>query len=506
MSTQAEKRKYLAKWKAYRDNAMRNTPVDLHETESAKRKRMARLEKDPEAWFRYYFPHFYQNEPAPFHIAATKRVINNPEWYEVRSWSRELAKTTRTMMEVFYLTLTGRKKNVLLVSNSYDNAVELLLPYKANLEKNQRIIHDYGEQFNIGQWEAGKFVTKNGVSFRAIGAGQSPRGTKNEADRPDIIIIDDIDTDKEVRNKDLIRKKVEWLTGALYGTRSINKPLLWIALGNIIAKYCSITEMGKLADKWDIVNIRDKNGRSTWPQKNTEEHIDRVLSKIPWRIAQREYFNNPVSEGTVFKQIHYARAPKPSLCDAVLIYADPGYSNRASKQSSYKAIVALCKKAQIYYVLRVWLEQTGNSRFVDVLFDMYKWLIGQDAQIVPVYIENNALQRPFYEQVILPTIKEKNRLYGLVLPVKEDTRKKPAKYDRIEGTLEPLNRMGYLFFDSRIRGDQYMQIMEEQMLAVSPDADMIDGPDALEGGVWILQHKYKGPRTYAVGYRPNRKF
>ena len=44
--------------------------------------------------------------------------------------------------------------------------------------------------------------------------------------------------------------------------------------GNIIAKDCCVVRAGEMADSWDIVNIRDKNGFSTWPEKNSEEDIE----------------------------------------------------------------------------------------------------------------------------------------------------------------------------------------------------------------------------------------
>ena len=506
MATKAEKRKYYELWQRYRENSLRNTPIDLFESQRAKKQRIARLESHPEEWFKYYFPEFYTADPAPFHIAATKRVLKHPEWFEVRSWSRELAKTARTMMEVLYLTLTGRKHNVLMVSNNKDNAERLLLPYKSILEVNNRIINDYGKQENIGHWEADEFITRTGVAFRAIGAGQSPRGTRNNAMRPDVIIIDDIDTDEEVRNPDRIKEKVKWVMGALYGTRSISNPLLLIANGNIIARYCTITELGKVADKWDIVNIRDKNGKSTWPAKNTEEMINRVLSKIPWSTAQREYFNNPVVEGEVFRELHFGKVPPPSACSKIIAYADPSTTNKTSKQASYKSVVIVGEKNGIYYVYKVWLEQTGIDHFVDWLFEAYRWMRAHKVDTPRIFIENNSLQNPFYEQVILPKIKEKNRQYGIVLPISEDDRKKRHKYDRVEATLEPLNRLGHLIFDRRQQTDPHMQRLHDQMLSVSPSSKIMDGPDALEGGVWILQNKWKSQLTYLVGNRPNRKY
>ena len=92
------------------------------------------------------FPNYVKYEFADFQKKAIRRIIAHDEWFEVLSWSRELAKSTVTMFIVMNLTLTGRKKNVILTSNSKDNAVRLLDPYRANLEANGRIMAYYGKQ------------------------------------------------------------------------------------------------------------------------------------------------------------------------------------------------------------------------------------------------------------------------------------------------------------------------------------------------------------------------
>lgn len=505
--TKAEQRKYLALWKQYRDNAAKATPVNLSETPAEKLKRIAVLEKDHEAWFQYYFPHYYTSEPADFHKRATNRIMKNPEYFEVRSWSRELAKSARTMMEVLKLTLTGQKKTILLVSDSEDNAKRLLLPYKALLETNNRIINDYGVQQSIGKWEAGEFTTTKGVSFRALGAGQNPRGTRNDAKRPDVILVDDIDTDELCRNPDRVKERVKWIFEALYATRSISSPLLWIACGNIIAKYCCITEMGKKADKHEIINIRDENGKSTWPQKNTEEHIDRTLSVQPWSAQQKEYFNNPISEGDIFKSITYGKCPRLASCDQVIVYADPATSNRAGKQASYKAVVVVGSKGRKRYLYKVWLDQVGNSTFVDWLYEAYLYLREKKVDTKRVHIENNSLQDPFYQQVLLPLIYQQANTYGFTLPITEDKRKKGDKFDRIEGTLEPLNRLGNLIFNQAEKEEPNMKRMHDQMIGVSVKAKIMDGPDALEGACWLIQNRtVQRQMSYAFGAIDNRKF
>lgn len=237
--------------------------------------RKKRLEADDEAWFRYYFAQYYTCNPADFHKRATRRMMAHERWYEVRAWSRELAKSARAMMEIIKLALTRRVRNVLLISNSQDNAQRLLLPFMANLEENQRIIQDYGTQKKPGAWETGEFTCQSGCSFRAIGAGQSPRGTRNKNFRPDCILIDDIDTDEECRNPERIKAKWKWLEEALIPTMSVSGHYRVLFNGNIIAADCCITRAIEKAEELkakgighvDIINIRGEKRRILMARK-----------------------------------------------------------------------------------------------------------------------------------------------------------------------------------------------------------------------------------------------
>ncbi|KGO88388.1 hypothetical protein Q765_00270 [Flavobacterium rivuli WB 3.3-2 = DSM 21788] len=497
----------LHNWTAFVDNTRRATPVDLNETPTDKAKRIKRLEANDEEWFKYYFPNFYTSEPAPFHKKATQRVMANPEWFEVRSWSRELAKSARTMMEVIKLTATGKKRNWLLVSNTYENACRLLLPYKIIFENNTRLINDYGDQVGSVKWEAGEFITKPGAAFRALGAGQSPRGSRNDNYRPDGILIDDIDTDEECRNPDRVTFKVDWIEQALIPTRSISVPLLIIVCGNIIAKYCCVTELAKKADVHDIVNIRDKNGKSTWPTKNTEEMIDRALKPIKLSSQQKEYYNNPIIIGKLFKSVAWGKCPKLTSCEQWLTYSDPATSDKKTKDSSTKGTGIIGYKAGKYYLYKIWLGSMTQSEFVKTIYDAKAYAIKNGADTCQTWLENNSLQDPFYQQVLKKLIAAIGVVRKLRLAISLDARKKGDKYDRLEATLEPLWRQGDLIFNEDEKDNPHMQLMEEQFLGVSPNSKFMDGPDLLEGGTWIIQNRVaKSENTYSYGKRQNYKY
>lgn len=480
----------IQQWNEYVENIRKLTAVFEGESEEQQRKRIAILEKDITLWCKYHFPNFCYADFAPFQTAYMQRLIKNEEWYEVIMWSRELAKSTITMMIILYLVLTGKKKYMLLISNSYDNAERLLMPYKGNLEANQRIINDYGVQELPGSWGAGEFTTRKGAAFRALGAGQSPRGTRNEESRPDVIVFDDIDTDEECRNPDIIQNKWKWIEDAAISTRSISKKTSIIFCGNKIAADCCVVRASEFADHTDIVNIKDANGNSSWPQKNTEEDITRILSQKSYASIQKEYYNNPLEEGQTFKEIHWGKVEPLDTIPFVISYSDPSTSNndkpsvKSGKQNSCKvnALVGYSPVTDKYYLYTCFNEHSTNAVFIDRMYHLRSYVNNKTA--LYTFIENNGLQNPFFEQVLMPLVYQKAKEHdGGELSVTPDTERKGEKFFRIEADLEPLFRLDRFVFNEEEKGNPHMQRMAAQFISASINSKTLDGPDAVQGAV-----------------------
>ena len=166
----AKDRQSLAVWEEFHKSLLRGVEVDNSLTRQDIERQRAQLERDPIEWIKFFFPAYAKYEFAPFHIRAIRRIIANDEWYEVLSWSRELAKSTVAMFILMFLTLTRRKRFVALASATIDSAKRLLLPFKINFESNPRIRQFYGEQVTIGQWTDSEFSCRCGAKFIALGS------------------------------------------------------------------------------------------------------------------------------------------------------------------------------------------------------------------------------------------------------------------------------------------------------------------------------------------------
>ena len=449
-----EEKNALKRWEEHHKALAADVPVEDFTSQTDIDRKRKKLEADPVLWIKYFFPKYARYEFAPFHINAIKRVIEHDEWYEVLSWSRELAKSTVAMFICMYLALTKRKRFFVLASATIDSAKRLLAPYKINFESNPRIRQFYGSQITLGQWTDSEFTAKCGAKFIALGAGSAPRGARNEEIRPDVIYLDDYDTDEDCRNPETLKKKWDWFEASLYPTRSISQPTLILWCGNIIAKDCCIKRAGAKAKHWDIVNIRDKNGNSTWPAKNTEQQIDIVLSNISTKSAQAEYFNNPVSEGSIFKYLPFGKVPSLRKFKFLILYGDPAYSDSRKKASSTKALWLVGKYKGVYYIIKGFLARELNATFISWYFDIIEYVAGRSN--VYCYMENNKLQDPFFTQVFKPLLRQECNKRNKQLFIKGDERKKTDKATRIEANLEPIDRNAAWIFNEQERDNPHM--------------------------------------------------
>lgn len=254
-----------------------------------------------------------------------------------------------------------------------------------------------------------------------------------------------------------------------------------------------------MADHVDIINIRDKKGKSSW-NKNSEEDIDRLLGKLSSATIQKEYYNNPVVEGSVFKELTWGKVPPLGKFRFLCAYGDPAPSNKEGKSGCPKGLWLVGQAEGNFYVITGYLDNVTNAQYVDWYYYLDEYV--KNKTQVYNYIENNSLQDPFFTQVYIPLFTAASEKLSKVIPIIPDARKKPEKFARIEGNLEPLNRMSKLIFNEAEKGNPHMQRLEDQFKAF--DAQMstfVDGVDAIEGGVWIINNKNATPTDFGLGKR-----
>ena len=492
MAIQKNLKDALSRWHLHNEDVRQQTTVDYGESKAAQLARIKRARKDYAFFVEYYFPHFAKCRSGKFQINAANKILATKNLKAVFKWARAHAKSTH--MDVFIpLWLKCQEKRELnvmvIVGKSQENARTLLSDLQSELQHNQRYINDFGEQYNAGHWAEGSFVTADGCAFFALGRGQSPRGLRYRDQRPDYIVIDDLDDDELCLNSSRVAKLTDWVKEALFGTLDGGRGR-FIMVGNLIGKDSVLARISQTEGvQVSQVNIYDKDGNVTWSEKWTKEEVQAMEQFMGYRSFQKEYMNNPLVEGAVFKELTYGEVPPLHKFRFVVAYADPSPSNNVSdRKNSTKALTLVGYLNGFFYAIKAFLDRVTNDEFVDWFYAVEDYVAGRTQ--VYYYIENNTLQAPFFDQVFIPLFFKKGIESGRHIGVIPDTRKKPDKFSRIEGNLEPLVRVGQLIFNIKEKDNPHMKRLAEQFQTFNPDMKApADGPDSVEGGVWINNQK-----------------
>ena len=458
--------------------------------------RIAKAQTDYEFFVRTYFPHIARCKCGKFQIDAAKFIRKNQNTRAVFEWARGHAKSTH--MGVFVpLWLKIQKERqfhtLVLVSKSEDSADRLLADLQAELQFNELFINDFGKQMKEGNWAEGEFTTQDDYYFTSIGRGQSPRGLKNHSHRPDYIIIDDIDDDEMVRNEQRVSKATEWVLSALFGTMEAGRGR-FIMVGNRIAKKSILSNIIERPGVHHTkVNILDKDGHPSWKENYTASEVAEMRSMMGERNFQKEYMNNPLTEGAIFQQkhIHYGKMIQLKEYRQLICYTDPSFKNSAT--ADYKATMLVGKTPDgHFHLLKAFADQTSVSQMVEWHYQIMDYVDGK----VPVmyYMESN-----FMQDLMLDEFKKVGNTIGLHVPIRGDSRKKPDKFARIEA-MQPLFERGLVVFNEKEKNSPGMQVLEEQLLMFERGrSSHDDAPDSLESAIWMLSQRTRSSEAkYSV--------
>ncbi|MDR0700942.1 MAG: phage terminase large subunit [Azoarcus sp.] len=186
-------------------------PVDA----DAARARRERARTDYRFFCQTYFPHYV---PTPHFSAFHEFIFQRlPEVIDGQAGGREVhqaprgeAKSTyETQLGTLWCIVTGRKHMIGIIMNTEEQAAEMLESIKAELDTNPRLASDFPDACGQGRlWQATTVVTANNIKIRIGGTGKKIRGMKHGPYRPDLIFLDDLENDENVRDKKQ-RDKVE---------------------------------------------------------------------------------------------------------------------------------------------------------------------------------------------------------------------------------------------------------------------------------------------------------
>lgn len=513
------KREY-AQWLEEKQALITASPIALENTK-AKERNIAKAKEDFTFFCKRYFGHLMDSDFAWFHKRAAKHIADHKDTLAVLEWPREHAKSIfADVMMPMFLKARNELTGMMIASANEKKAATLLGDIQAELMFNRQYIADFGEQYSIGNWQDGSFVTSDGIGFWAFGRGQSPRGTRKSEKRPNYCVVDDIDDAAIVKNEARVKDAVDWVLGDLYGAMPNTGSRLIIA-GNrihkasILAHIVGDVEPGDPVkpDIWHLKVFALENpkthkkdisekGKPAWKERYSRAQIMTKMRRQSFRLGLREFFHEHIVLGRTFREEHLPWAKLPALsrlpAHAKLVtYCDPSW--KGTKKNDFKAVVLMAKNGKYFDIYKAFVRQCTRPEMIRGHYDL--------ANLVPAsktcrhYMEAN-----FMQDTILDEYYEEGERREHMLKIRGDKRKKPDKTDRIED-LDAFTERALIRFNQDEKQNPDMLELRNQFLGF-PDMEHDDGPDAVEGAVFKLNRKggrgSKSPATLKGRYVKNQ--
>jgi hypothetical protein len=471
------------------------TQVNISENIVDKHARMLDLQKDYIRWFEYYFPNYAKKKSAWFHKKLAEQVIKNRKIKALAEWYRSAAKSVHIDLGLpLYLYLAKNDlRFMLLVGETDDKAKKLISGVQSQLQFNKRLINDYGEKFQFGDWSNGNFVTTDGVRFMALGWLANPRGAREEGDRPDYIVVDDVDNKRHVNNDRLMGEGIDFITEDIwgcfdsednaterfiYGNNNFHKNSITNRLKTFyLQKMKEAKERGKKTEFYHlrVDAVKDLNTfEPNWAEKTSADYWRNKFQNTAYRSFMREFMNTHISEGKVFKSewIQFTKILPHHKYDAICFYGDLSWMDDAC----HKSIVAVGKTGRQFHVLHVFFRQSTRTAVARWLYDIYEDKRLKNADNVRYIIEGLFAMSEFVND-----FDSEGDERGYYVPVVSSKRAKADKFMRIEGLSDFFERRN-VFFNEKEKDSADQVLLRDTFLAFEKGAKIpLDGLDAMQG-------------------------
>ena len=270
----------LAELKAYSDSLRQKVEAKFEGWDDSLSAISERRKKvlDPVSGYDFfvsnYFPHYVRSSSRSqlhnYLFEHLPQVLQQPSSVHlaIAAPRGEAKSTLVSQLFTLYCLVAQKKRYALIVMDSIDQAYPMLEAIKVELEFNQRLRVDFPEIAGQGRvWQAATIVTKANQKVQVAGSGKKLRGLRHGAYRPDLVVLDDIENDEQVRSPEQRDKLHDWLKKTVLPLGAAGDKLDVVYIGTIL-HYDSVLNRTLSSKAWKTAKfkalIRQPDDMSFW--------------------------------------------------------------------------------------------------------------------------------------------------------------------------------------------------------------------------------------------------
>jgi predicted phage terminase large subunit-like protein len=317
-------------------------------------------------WARHFLPDHFTLPPSPLHhwLADRLDTLHLRRGAKINCLGpRGSAKSTLvTLAYVLRVATTAREKYIWVVSDTKPQAHAHLENIAQELTQNDRLARVYGD-LRGPSWRQDRLLLRNGVAIEALGAGQRIRGRRRRADRPTLIIADDLQSERQVESAFQRQKALDWFNSALIpaGAPHTN----FIHLATALHREAIALHLAR-APGWDS---RTFQSILNWPQNLQLWHDwERLYCDIenPRRHGDARAFYETHREA-LHAGAQVLWPEREDLLALMTLQVETGRCAFAREKQSTPINPELCEWPEDYFGPEIWFDDWPTSSQVKIL-------------------------------------------------------------------------------------------------------------------------------------------
>ena len=227
---------------------------------------------------KYCFPTALNKDTPKFHIDLYRDLRDETKKRVAIAAPRGTAKSTTTSL-IFPLWKVAFKKSdedlfIVIISESQAQSINFLSRIKYHLTMSRKFKEIFGDMGGgtAKRWTNNDIILANGTRIIAVGTGQRVRGFIEGDTRPNLIIVDDFESELNANTLEARAKNRKWMTEAVIPSLSDDGKIVMI--GTVISEDCFLYWV-KSSESWEVqwYSIWDDDEESIWPERFPRERI-----------------------------------------------------------------------------------------------------------------------------------------------------------------------------------------------------------------------------------------
>lgn len=242
-----------------------------------------------------YFPHVCYQEfgAAQIEFAHDLQSLSGMGSRIARAMPRDFAKTTLVTLNCLWRIAYKKNRYIVYASDSIAQASLQVQFMQSELEGNDLLREDFGELVSREKWSKTEFVTSSSIRVVAKGARTRIRGIKHKQYRPDLLILDDLENDREIQEIKYRDDTQRWLLKAALNILTEKGDAIMVGT---ILHHDSVLKRILTSPVWNskVWKAIDSEGRPTWASHWSMERLEAKKREIGSEAFSAEYLNDPV--------------------------------------------------------------------------------------------------------------------------------------------------------------------------------------------------------------------